>query len=270
MKLSLSTFPYFRYPLTEAIRRIAGFGYDAVEIWGGRPHAFADDMDKTYIDEINNVVNGTGLKVSCFTPAQFRYPANLAAADKNMRLKSVDYLKRSIEIAAELNTPFVCISPGFSIYGQSLEDAWEAMIDSMNTLLVFAEDSHLTLLLEPGNRYETDLVVTIDDGLRAIKEVDGKLGIIPNTGHLFINKESLTDVAKKIKGIPCHYHISDNNGITNDNMVPGQGSMDYSIFLKELISTGYERYLTVELGFQYTIDPDLAVKQSIEFLRRHT
>ena len=44
MKLSLSTFVYFRYPLIEAIRRTAHFGYDGVELWGGRPHAYADDM----------------------------------------------------------------------------------------------------------------------------------------------------------------------------------------------------------------------------------
>ena len=40
MKLSLSTFVYFRYALFEAIRRTAAHGYQAVEIWGGRPHAY--------------------------------------------------------------------------------------------------------------------------------------------------------------------------------------------------------------------------------------
>ena len=44
MKLSASTAVYYRYGLVKSIKRIAGLGYNAVEIWGGRPHAFPDDM----------------------------------------------------------------------------------------------------------------------------------------------------------------------------------------------------------------------------------
>ena len=49
MKLSQSTFVYFRYSLVEAIQRIAACGYDAVDIWGGTPHAYPGDMDKPYL-----------------------------------------------------------------------------------------------------------------------------------------------------------------------------------------------------------------------------
>ena len=45
MKLSASTAVYYRYGLVKSIKRIvAGLGYNAGEIWGGRPHAFPDDM----------------------------------------------------------------------------------------------------------------------------------------------------------------------------------------------------------------------------------
>lgn len=270
MKLSLSTFVYFRYPLVEAIQRTAAFGYDAVEIWGGRPHAFAEDMSEAKILETRRVIEDVGLDISCFIPAQFRYPTNLAAADRNMRLKSVDYIKRSIETAAALGAPFVDVCPGFSIYGQSWDEAWSAMIESLNALADFAKDAPLTLVLEPGNRYETDLVVTVDDALRALREVKGKMGILPDTGHLFVNKEPVSDVVSKVAGLPCHYHIDDNVGITDDHMVPGQGKMDYTLFLDRLQASGYQGHLAVELGFQYTVDPDIAVKQSIEFLRAKT
>jgi protein FrlC len=268
MKLSLSTFVYYRYPLVEAIKRTAAFGYDAVEIWGGRPHAFADDMDAAAIREVRRVIDATGLAVSCFIPAQFRYPTNIAAADQRMRAKSVDYLKRSIEVAAEMGAPFVDVCPGYSLYGQSWEDAWAAMLESLNTLADFTASMPLAIVLEPGNRYETDLVVTVDDALRALKQVNGPIGILPDTGHLFVNKEPLADVVEKVAGLTCHYHIDDNLGITDDHMVPGQGKMDYQIFLARLKEAGYQGSLAVELGFQYTVDPDVAVKQSIDFLRK--
>ena len=50
-------------------------------------------------------------------------------------------------------------------------------------------------------------------------------------------------------------------------MVPGQGKMDYDVFLPKLETSGYKGYLAVELGFQYTTDPDVAAKQSNDFLR---
>jgi protein FrlC len=267
MKLSLSTFVYYRYPLIESIKRTALYGYDAVEIWGGRPHAYAEDMTPKKIQEVRTVIHQLGIGVSCFIPAQFRYPTNLASQDTDVRLSSVEYIKKSIDVAAEIGAPFVSLCSGYSTYGQSLGDAWMAMMDSFSKLLDYSAGMPLKLILEPGNRYETDLVVTVDDALKAINALDGKLGILPDSGHLFVNKESLSDVVEKLQGFISHYHIDDNMGVTDDHMVPGQGKMSYDIFLQKLKQYDYKGYLAVELGFQYTVDPDIAVKQSIDYLR---
>ncbi|MDF2502272.1 MAG: Xylose isomerase protein barrel [Anaerosporomusa subterranea] len=267
MKISLSTFVYFRYPLIESIKRTALYGYDAVEIWGGRPHAYAEDMSTKKIQEVRSVINQLGIGISCFIPAQFRYPTNLASQDPEIRQKSIDYIKRSIDVAAELGAPFVSLCSGYSTYGQSLDDAWMAMMDSLGTLLEHSAGMPLELVLEPGNRYETDLVVTVDDAIKAVNAFDGRIGILPDTGHLFVNKESLSDVVEKMQGYITHYHIDDNMGITDDHMVPGQGKMSYDIFLQKLKQYQYQGYLAVELGFQYTVDPDIAVKQSADYLR---
>ena len=45
--MSQSTFVYFYYPLKEAEKRRAEAGYDGVEIWGGRPHAYGDDLSRS-------------------------------------------------------------------------------------------------------------------------------------------------------------------------------------------------------------------------------
>ena len=64
MKLSISTFPYVNYSLDEAIRRIADLGYDGVEIWGGRPHAYCYDIDNEEATRIRKLVEKLGLEVS--------------------------------------------------------------------------------------------------------------------------------------------------------------------------------------------------------------
>ncbi|HDP80323.1 MAG TPA: xylose isomerase [Spirochaetes bacterium] len=267
MKLSLSTFVYFRYPLIEAIQRTAGHGYDGVEIWGGRPHAYCDDMDPRRVADTAAVIADSGIAISNFIPAQFRYPVNIAAADDRIRAGSVDYLRKSIDAAAALGSPSVSLCPGFSLYGQSHGDAWDRMTESLQKLLDHARNMPLALLLEPGNLMETDLVVTVNDGIRAVKQLEGVMGLLPDTGYLYINRESLSDVVDRCGDIPCHYHIDDNMGASDDHMTPGEGKIDFDIFLGSLAGSGYDGFLAVELGFQYTADPDPAVKRSIEFLK---
>ena len=44
MKLGLFTMPYMRLSLERAFSDAKRFGYDGVEVWGGRPHAYAPDL----------------------------------------------------------------------------------------------------------------------------------------------------------------------------------------------------------------------------------
>ncbi len=268
MKSSLSTFVYFRYPLLEAIRRTGAHGFDGVEIWGGRPHAYCDDMTKVRSAEVKIAVQDAGIEISNFIPAQFRYPVNIALSDEKIRSGSVDYLKKNIDVAAEVGSPYVSICPGFTIHGMSYQEGWDSMMKSYRELLDHSKEMPVELIIEPGNRYETDLIVTVDDCLRALEDLDGKMGILVDTGHCFINRESLTDVVEKVKGLTCHFHIDDNKGVTDDHLVMGEGVIQYDIFLEKLENSGYDGFLAVELGFGYTVDPDPAVRKSIEFFKK--
>lgn len=268
IRLSASTFVYYRYPIEESIRRTASFGYEGIELWGGRPHAYCEDMSRKRSGEVRRMLTDLNMAISNFIPAQFRYPVNIAAPDKGMRAAGVEYLKRSIDTAAGLGAPSVSLCPGYSLYGQGRDAAWNAMLDSLRALADHSGGMPLSLLIEPGNRYETDLVVTIEDGLRAVRELGRPIGMCVDTGHCFINGESLSDTVGHTRGIRCHYHIDDNNGVTDDHMVPGDGRMDFELFLSGLAASGYEGFIAVELGFQYTTDPDAAVKRSADFLRK--
>lgn len=269
MKLSLSTFVYFRYSLIEALKKTKKLGYDGVEIWGGRPHAYWEDMTDTRIEEVKKTLQEIDLKISNFIPAQFRYPTNLAATDELIRQGSVEYIKRNIEVAEKLESPFVSLCPGFSLFNDRREEAYNAMIKSIEEIIDFSKDMNTKLIIEPAHAMETDLVLTTEDGMKVVDYFGkDKLGLCLDTGHLFVNKENLSDVVEKVKDYTVHWHFDDNCGISDDHLVPGEGKIDFMIFLENLKASNYNGFLAVELGFGYTNDPDPAVRKSIEFFKK--
>ena len=55
MKLGMFTSGYQRNPLEDIFEDAARFGYDYIELWGGRPHAFAPDLLAGEIDEVKRL-----------------------------------------------------------------------------------------------------------------------------------------------------------------------------------------------------------------------
>ena len=118
MKISVTSFVYFNYSLEEAIRRITQAGYDGIDIWGGRPHAYRHDLSSDEIDQLRSLLANLNLAVPSFIPAQFRYPSCLCSPNETIRQDSVKYIQAGIETASALNIPIVSVCPGHSLFGQ--------------------------------------------------------------------------------------------------------------------------------------------------------
>ena len=71
MKFAQSSFVYLNYPLQETIRRLHKFGYQGIEVWGGRPHMYRHDLDAE-LDDIRTLLERLGMAVPNLVPAQFR------------------------------------------------------------------------------------------------------------------------------------------------------------------------------------------------------
>lgn len=267
MKTSVSTFVYFNYPLEEAIRRIARAGYNGVDIWGGRPHAYRKDLNDQEKKSLRRLLDDLNLAVPSFIPAQFRYPTCLCSSNEVIRRDSVAYIKDSIETAVALGASVVSVCPGHSLHGQGREDAWRRLCMSLDELCDFAAKHGVRLAIEPADRYETDLVQTTDDALRLLRELGyNNLGVVLDAGHCQLVGESPSNAVRKLGSALFHVHIDDNFGQRDQHLVPGEGNVDFASFIAALDEVAYDGFLAVELGWDYTVDPDPAVRGSIAYL----
>ena len=194
LKPSISTKLYLNYQLDEAIERVSKLGYPGIEIWGGRPHSYYRDMDHSAIRLVNETIQRTGIELSGFIPAQFGYPTSLCSPVPSIRSDSVEYLKNSINTALSLGCRKVSLCPGRTLHGQGYEKGMEQLIESLNELVDYSQKKDVLLLLEPAHMYESDLIMTIEEGARLI-EPQGyqNMGIALDTGHCHVNRESLVD-----------------------------------------------------------------------------
>jgi sugar phosphate isomerase/epimerase len=129
--------------------------------------------------------------------------------------------------------------------------------------LDYTEGTGLVLLLEPAHKAESTLILTVADGLRMIEEVGSeRLGILLDTGHANVNGENLAKVVASLRDVPFHVHIDDNHGDSDAHLIPGDGKIDFAPFARALQRVNYQGFVSAELGFQYTLDPDRAVEKT--------
>jgi protein FrlC len=262
MRFAQSSFVYFNHPLKQAIRRLHQFGYQGIEIWGGRPHMYRHDLDAE-LDRIKALLDECEMTVPNFIPAQFRYPSILCSSNEAVRRDSVRYIQDAIDNALGLGAPSVSLCAGMTLDGESVEQGWKNLRQSIVDLLDYTDKTNLLLLIEPAHKAESTLILTVADGLRMIGEIKSeRLGICLDTGHANINGEDLAQVVRTCQGVPLHIHIDDNQGDSDAHGIPGEGSINYKPFVQALEGINYQGFVSAELGFQYTLEPDAAVQKT--------
>lgn len=267
MKLAQSSTVYFNYSLQYAIKDLHKLGYQGIEIWGGRPHMYRQDLD-AQIDEIVDLLNKLNMEVCNFIPAQFRYPSILCSPNEHIRKESVEYIKSAMDNAVKVGSPSISLCPGMTLLDHDLKEGWNKLLKSFKEIEEYNDDKNLILYIEPAHRYESNLILTVEDSLRMLEELKSdQFGILLDVGHAHVNGEKFGEILPLCKGIPLHLHFDDNNGDFDSHFIPGRGTIDFNNLYEEIEKIEYRGFVSVELGPHYIMDPTGACRETLEFLQ---
>ena len=228
---------------------------------------FRKDLDGE-IGEINALLQEYDMQVCNFIPAQFRYPSQLCSDNEYVRRDSVGYIRSAMENARKVHCPSVSLCPGMVVFDRDLKTGWKQLRRSLAELAEMNADFGLDLLIEPAHRFETNLILTVEDCLRMIDELKSdRFGVLLDTGHAHVNGEDFARIIPMCKGLPFHIHLDDNDTSADQHLQPGEGTIDFKRLAGLLGESGYEGFISAELGLAYIMDPGLACRRTMDFFR---
>lgn len=120
--------------------------------------------------------------------------------------------------------------------------AFEQYVDILKQFGPLAEERGVTLVVEPLNRGECNLVNTVREGAEAVRRANTRgVKLLVDIFHMLRNGESPDDIVK-VGPLIHHAHIAENK----DRAAPGVNREDFRPFLRALHKVGYNSRLALE------------------------
>ncbi len=242
----------------DSIRKVAELGFDGVEL-------AIRDPKKVDLEKIKELVRYYHLEVPAIGTGQAWSEEELSFSDprSKVREKAIARIKDHIDFAAEFSAQVIIgLIRGRIEDRVSREDAEKWSLDCMQECARLAQGLKVGLTLEPLNRYETNFINTVAEGIEFIKKLDlPNIGMLIDTFHMNIEEVSLYESIVKAKDYITHVHLADSN-----RWAPGSGHLDFAQVIKMLEKINYEGYLSAEI--LPLPDPDRAARLTIEHLKQ--
>ncbi|MFS0865651.1 sugar phosphate isomerase/epimerase family protein [Fredinandcohnia sp. 179-A 10B2 NHS] len=259
-------FHYLHYPLTYFLDAMVTYEFQKIELWGASPHLYVEDLSLSEVGRIKKEIDKRELEVVCFTPEQCMYPINLSAKESWIRERSINYFKKSIEAAVELEAPMVLVTAGWGYRNESRSEALQRTRDSLERLTFFAEERKVTLALEPLQKVESNLICTLGDLKEMLESVpsDYLKGMV-DTIPMAAEGESLASYFEELKNELVHIHFIDGN--PTGHLAWGDGNLPIETYMETLQQYQYSGALTLEFtSYQYLKNPNEAIETSLKTL----
>ena len=245
--------------LGAACEQAGTLGFDAVEIFAPAADAVTRDELRRLLEryklQVAAVGTGAGMVIHGWT---------LTAADAAQREKAVAFIRGMIDFGASFGAP--------AIIG-SMQGRWGGAVDhrraldllrqALNTLGEHAASRGVPLIYEPLNRYETNLVNRLADGVALLESLaPDNVCLLADLFHMNIEEANLAGAVRTAGRSIGHVHFVDSN-----RQAAGRGHLDFAPIISALVETGYNGYLSAEA--LPLPDSATAARDTIEAFRQH-
>ena len=269
MKLSFLSALYCRYPLEKVFQSAAELGFDGVEVWGARPHAYAYDVDQQKAEEILKLKSEYNLEIPLYCAELLAYPYNISTTDSAERRDTIDYLKKGIDAAAAIGAPRIQMACGHAGYGTNKKDNMKNICSVISVLAEHAEKKNIDIIIEPLTVMESNTIVFLDDVLELFDRVKSpRLKSMLDTVMPMTNWETYSEYFEKLGEKLDYVHIEDSNGSDQYHQSMGTGILDFEEIARILKKYEYDGWISIELISSYIREPEMFLGKEMKSLKK--
>jgi len=255
----------------EIFKVVSEIGYDDIEILLNNPA----DIDSRLVKKLSKKFN-MDITTTIALPAK----ANFMSEKEEEREYAENFLKNCIKINSSI---------GSSVLGGVIYAPWgkaitqnpkmlNFLVKDLRDISKYAKMFGVKLCIEPVNRFESNVVNTVDEGLSLIEKINSdNIFLLLDTFHMNIEEKDILLAIKKAGVKIGHFHTNE-----NDRGIPGTGHIPWREIMLSLKEINYSGYLVFEAfrapkkvlraasiwrPIELIPDPNRASQESLNFLK---
>jgi sugar phosphate isomerase/epimerase len=250
--------------LPKAIEKAADLGFDGLEVFAPGPDAVAaDELGAMLKDqELALAAVGTGA-------GWVKHKLLLTDPDKSQRKRAIEFVRSMIDFGAAAGTAAGAAAP--AIIG-SMQGRWGGEVskdlalawlrEALEELGTHAASRGTMLLIEPLNRFETNLLNTLADGSALLRSLAvSNVKLLADLFHMNIEESDSANSLVVAGSDVGHLHFVDSN-----RRPAGCGHIDYGPIMAALKRIAYSGFASAE-ALPWP-DSDEAARRTMEVYRR--
>ena len=271
MYLGYNTNGFAFHDPIQAIELLAEIGYQSVAItidhgWLSPFEASIESQlvkikKELSLHRMHSVVE-TGARY-LLDPKRKHYPT-LMDDDPAQRQIRIDFLKRCIDIAAELSADCVSLWSGRQSESMDLQQSMDVLASSLEPVLDYAVDHDVVLAFEPEPGMVIDTMSALERLLQWIDSTHFQLTL--DIGHLFCQGEvPIVDYIHRWNERIFNIHIEDMRAGVHEHLMFGEGQIFFPPVIAALHEIDYRNGVYVELS-RHSHDAPSVAQRSYDFL----
>lgn len=270
LSFGYNTNGFAHHKLEEALEVIADCGYHGVALTLDNYHCNPFTSEPADLLRLGQVLDKLRLRVVIETGARYllnpqrkHHPTLVSTEGRQIRL---EFLRRAVDIAAELNAECVSFWSGVPEPGVPEHQSWDWLVTGCLQLAEHAKRRGIQLAFEP----EPGMLVDDMAKFEVLKKhlTSARFGLTLDIGHVFCTETTpLRQVYGKFATLIRNIHLEDIRDRKHEHLMFGEGELDFPAILKALADNKYTGLINVELSRDSHRAPEVC-RRSMEFLTR--
>ncbi|KAA1248424.1 sugar phosphate isomerase/epimerase [Mycobacterium simiae] len=239
------------HPLAEAIALIADHGYTAIALTIGYPHVRPFDSDLgAQLGALRALLDTHGLRVAIETGTRYLLDPRVKHKPALVDIVAeprVRFLRRAIDIAADLGATCVSLWSGYAVDYNEPDTTRELLVSRLAQVVDYADRKAVMLGFEPEPGMFVETVAQAREVCRALGDPP-RLGITLDVGHCVMTEPggaqaAIADLGENLVNV----HLDDMTPLKHEHLEFGHGDLDLGAVMDALQTGSFDGVASVEL-----------------------